>query len=812
MSEQPEQPSAGARPESRWREVARTSAVVLLLVPTAHLLAVAHEWLYLSWDQIEELARVGPLRGFYGPPILRGTLGFLVELLAAGALLAWLRHRQGATRLRALREGALHLLPLGLTGLALFHDNVPGRLMLVAAVVAGTAAAVAFRVLPAPRPTETPSRWPHRLAVALAASAAAWFIALALLRHASYWSSIIDLGLFSGALDSTLRGDRFLYAPELGVTFLAEHFSPILVLLLPLHWLWPDPAMLLVVQSLAVAGGGYLLFRWAESLLGNGWLALAVAASYLLAPDTFQAQWHDFHMDLLMPPLIFGALLALQRGRTVWFLACVVLLWCTKEDAFFYTTLLGLYAALAHRRRGLALGTVAASLVVGAVLLLWVLPAFAATQDPGWFFRTTWNTGAGGAYKFLERYAHLGKSIEAVVANTLTNPFYVLGHVLSEDRLASLLTLTVPLGFAAFLGGLSALLLLSACLVMLLASHYYMNSLSFYYGVIPLSFAYAAGVAGLARVRARLAERDASRGSGDGALRFDRAAPAWIVAATLALLWIHPESAVSPVHERPAYLRTPRTEFLDRVVASIPPDAPLSASGYVGVHLMNRPRPRMLPYGMDRAEWLVLDLYRPPWPLEGAELWRLAERLARDPQWRVVRAEQGVLVLRRGPPDAAATARALELLGNPVLEPEEWESSLYANLAVRRADASGGWALEVTPDDKRGAGWLFNGPFAALPPGEYEVEYRLAARGEAGRAPTDRIGTLDVFRGGEVLAGRDLALRDFDRPGAWQSFTLRFRRTAPDPYEFRVFYHDVGTLAVDVIRVRRVGDERVAGP
>ncbi|NMC70061.1 MAG: DUF2079 domain-containing protein [Myxococcales bacterium] len=796
------QAPAEAGPGSRRRALAQAAVAVLLLVPAAHLLAVAHEWLYFSWDRIEELAQAGPLWGFYGPPILRGSLGFLVEMSAAAALLAWVFRRQGESWPRAARDGALHLLPLGLTAFALFHDNVPARLMLVAGIVAATAAAIAFRVQPPPSPAEGRSRWPHRLAIGMAAGAAGWFVALALLRHASYWSSIIDLGLFSGALDSTLRGDRFLYAPELGVTFLAEHFSPILVLLLPLHWLWPDPAMLLVVQSLAVAGAGYLLFRWAEEVLGDGWLALAVAASYLLAPDTFQAQWHDFHMDLLMPPMVFGALLALRRGRTAWFLACVALLWCTKEDAFIYTTLLGIYAALAHRRRLLGLGTVLASLAAGVVLLHWVLPAFAATQDRGWFFRTTWNTGTAG-YKFLERYGHLGKTIPGILANALSNPFYLVGYVCSGDRLASLLTLTVPLGFAAFLGGLSALVLLSACLVMLIASHDYMNSLAFYYGAIPLCFAYAAGVVGLARLRERCARRDAAAGL---VPRFDRAVLAWVGAATAALLWIHPESVVSPVHERPAYLRTPRTAFLDRVVASIPPDVPLSATGYLGVHLMNRPRPRMVPYGMEQAEWVALDLYRPPWPLEGPDLWRTAERLVLDPRWRVVTAEQGVLVLRRGPPDDAARARALEMLRSPVLEPEEWESSLYANLAVRRADASGGWALEVTPDDHRGAGWLFDGPFAKLPEGEYEVEYRLAARGEPGRAATERIGTIDVFRGDEVLAGRDLSLADFERPGAWQSFTLRFRRTAPDPYEFRVFYHDVGTLAVDVIRVRRVAD------
>ena len=179
------------------------------------------------------------------------------------------------------------------------------------------------------------------------------------------------------------------------MTFLAEHFSPILVLLLPVYALFEDPTTLLVVQSLAVAGGGYLLYVWTEETLGNGWLALAVMVAYLVAPDTIQSQWHDFHMDLLMPPMIFGALLALRRGSTVWFMICIGALWLTKEDAFLYTALLGLYAGAAHRRRLLALVTVCASLFVGYALLEWVLPALRGMQDPGLFFTTTDEVGPG---------------------------------------------------------------------------------------------------------------------------------------------------------------------------------------------------------------------------------------------------------------------------------------------------------------------------------------------------------------------------------------------------------------------------------
>jgi hypothetical protein len=216
-------------------------------------------------------------------------------------------------------------------------------------------------------------------------------------------------------------------------------------------------------------------------------------------------------------------------------------------------------------------------------------------------------------------------------------------------------------------------------------------------------------------------------------------------------------------------------------------------------------KPRMVPYGMDRAQWIVLDLYRPPWPLEGNELWFMAERLAKDPGWGVVRAERGVLVYRKGA-ERTKNELALRQLHELDLEPEEWESSAFSNLAVARDDASGGYALTVTPADPRGPGLLFWGPFCALPPGEYEVEFRLAAEGDPARPRETVAGTIDVFRSGETLAKQDLTFAEFPRDLGWRSFKLRFRRTAADSYEFRVFYRDVGTLAVDVIRVRRVGD------
>ena len=578
---------------------------------------------------------------------------------------------------------------------------------------------------------------------------------------------------------------------------MAEHFSPILVLLLPFYALHESPATLLVVQSVVVAGGAYLLFRLAEDAFGDGWLALAICASYLLAPDTFQSQWHDFHMDLLVPPMIFGAVWALRRGRTAWFLLCVALLWATKEDAFIYTSFLAAYAWAAHGRRRLCIAVLVASVVLGAVVLALVLPAYRTLQESGPFFTKY----AGEGYKFAFRYNHLGKGFGNVILNIVSDPVYVLGYVTGDVRMTSVLTLLAPLGFAALLGGLRPALLFVPTFVMLLGSDDNMERLAFYYGAIPLAFAYASGTLGLAALGRRLEERFA--GVPRFPARWRLAATAYVAASALWLVWANPESPLSPVRDRPAYLRTDRTALLDEVVDSIPPEVPVSATGYVGIHLTDRPRPRMLPWGLPEAQYVVVDLYRPPWPQEMPGLAQMVEGLARSGEWGVVRAEQGVVVFRRGA-QRDLNERAIDMMYLPVLEPEEWETSDFPNLAVRGGSASAGAALVVTPRDLRGPGFLFFGPYLPLPEGRYRVHFRLAAAPEFGRPDDAVVATIDVFRAEQTVASRDLAFPDFGGGYLWKTFTLDFERDDWGPWEFRVFYHDVGTLAADRIWLERL--------
>ncbi len=730
----------------------QTCGAVLLLVPVGYALGLAWQWFYYPAPLIEELLAGGPFQGYGRAPMLREMELFVLELLLLGGAVALLLRTRGFGRLRAVRDAALHLLPLGLAPLLLFVDDLVSRIYLYAALVAAVAGAVAYRGLPAAGGDERRSPWPRRLALVAAVGAATWYFTLALLQHAAYWSSFFDLGMFAEALRSTIHGDGILWTPHFGMTFLAEHFSPILLLLTPLYAIVQDPMTLQLVQSLTMAGTGYLIFVLAEETLEDGWLALAFAVSYLLLPSTFLSQWHGFKMDLLEPPMIVGAVLAVRRGNRRWFLLLIALLWATKEDTCIPTALLGLWAWSAHGWRRVGPAVIAASVAYGVVLFAWVLPAYALFQEPGTYMVDF----SRDLYKFSRHFFHLGPNLAEAMWNAVANPLYTLGYLFSEQRMGSVLLLLGPCAFLALAGGWRNLLLLVPSLEMLLANFGYMYMLDVYYSCVPMALAYPAAIFGLAAVLARV-RRSERLLALDVPRRVRAAAAAYLGAAVLLLLNLEPHSPVAPVNARPAYLQTPRTRLLDEMIAAIPEDVPVAATGYAAIHLTNRARLAQLPFGLERAQWVLIDLYRPPWPFPNglATLVPFTRRILDTREWGVVRSERGVFLLRRGAPKTL-NARALGQLDEPDLEAEEWEQSAYANLGFQDPSCSNGAALRVTPADRRGPGKLMSGPGYPLSAGTYRATFRLAASRAAYEAPGRLVATLDVAAGGEPVAIRDL--------------------------------------------------------
>src|SRR5487761_2644618 len=95
---------------------------------------------------------------------------------------------------------------------------------------------------------------------------------LSMLKHATYHSSLIDLGIFDQVIWNTAHGRWFWDTldpyVQLNHDFLGQHFSPGLALLAPLYWFAPSVNTLLAAQTLALALGAVPIFVLAARRLG----------------------------------------------------------------------------------------------------------------------------------------------------------------------------------------------------------------------------------------------------------------------------------------------------------------------------------------------------------------------------------------------------------------------------------------------------------------------------------------------------------------------------------------------------------------
>ena len=429
---------------------------------------------------------------------------------------------------------------------------------------------------------------PAVLVWAAAAAFAGGFGAAAVLRHRAFESGRFDLGNMTQAVWSTAHGDVLSVTDVHGeqVSRLGSHFDPILALLAPLWWVWPDPELMLVVQAVAVASGALPIFWLARKHVASDRAAAALAVAYLLSPPVQWLTVSDFHAVALACPLLLFAWWHLDEARLWAFALLAFAAIATKEHVGLAVAAIGIWYALRHRspRAGAAIAVTAGAAALVAALV--VVPHFAPA----------------GASAFESRYE---------------------SPSLDGRDLSYLASLLLPLALLPLAGPLGLLAALPELGLNLLSSTVTQTSVKTHYAATAVPALLAATVFGVARMGARFAY-------------------------VVALAALAGTVALGPLGRIPV-----RADEHDaaarRGLALVPAGAPVSATNTLGAHLSARRRIFSFPV-LREAEWVVVDERRLTY-LDSLrpERARLAlASLRRNPQWRTVFAEDGVLILRRG--------------------------------------------------------------------------------------------------------------------------------------------------------------------
>lgn len=450
---------------------------------------------------------------------------------------------------------------------------------------------------------------------------------LSVLQQRAFETGRFDLGNLTQVVWSTANG-RFLEITDVNgeqISRLGAHFDPIVVLLVPLWWIWPSPELLLVVQAVAVALGAVPVFLLAKKHLGSDRAGLVFSVVYLLYPPTQWLVVDDFHPVAFATPLLLGAIWFLDEDRLLPFSVCAVAACLTKEQIGLVVAMLGLWYAIAHGRRQagaviLVVGTTAAVIATAVIV-----PRFAP----------------GEGSPFEGRYATVGGSPAGIVRGAFEHPLRLAQALTEGHDLSYLVDLLAPLGGLSLLSPLLAASALPELALNLLSDTRTQTSIHFHYTAGAIPGLVAAAVLGATRVQRRWP--GASRRLGAGLLLLVLASG--VVLGPLPI-WAHVPFGSTLAAD--AHIVTAHDRAAARVIGVIPPDAPVSATNTLGAHLSERQRIFSFPV-LREATWVALDLTRPSYRdnAAGKRFAPAYARLQRSGAWTVVRQEDGVIVLRK---------------------------------------------------------------------------------------------------------------------------------------------------------------------
>ena len=238
------------------------------------------------------------------------------------------------------------------------------------------------------------------------AAAAVVYGVFSFLNHLHY-NSGTDLAIFDQAIwnYSRFQAPTSTFLSPFGYdNILGDHFTPILIALAPLYWIWENVGVLLIAQALLLAASIVPVYVFCRRRLGRtgGYLmAFAYASFWGIA----SAVAFGFHEVAFVPLLLGLILLAVEDRRWRTFAVLILALLLVKENMAVLVAFIGLYVGITQREWRTAAVTAVAGITWFVLATDVIQPLFVDGRD----YRH-WMYGA------------IGRDLTSALANIVTHP------------------------------------------------------------------------------------------------------------------------------------------------------------------------------------------------------------------------------------------------------------------------------------------------------------------------------------------------------------------------------------------------------
>ncbi len=438
-----------------------------------------------------------------------------------------------------------------------------------------------------------------------------YFTLASIARYNNFYTGRFDLGNMDQTVWNTSQGRIFQLTNPNGtdiISRLAFHADFFLILLSPFYLLWPDPKILLLLQTVVIGCGAVFVFLLAKDILKNKKIGLLFALLFLINPSVEHMNLYDFHAVTFATTFLLATFYFLQKRRYALFVFFALLSASTKEQIWIIVVLLGLYTIFITKKKILGLLMTIFSLFLFYYLVWHAIP-----------------TARGAKHFALSYYSDFGESPTAIIKNIIVFPQKTLTTILQFDRLHYILQLFLPVGFLSFFSPLTLIFLFPDLFINLLSNNAQLREIYFQYTAAITPFVFISGIFGLKTLTKIFAKIPL----------FYYEALLVIAAVVSAYLYGPLPGARNPnldMFTKPQKDKTIITYYL----AHIPKSQSVAATNNLGSHLSHREKIFTIPVGIDKADviaFLLDDPFAQPSPQAQR---KMVESLKKNSQYSVL--------------------------------------------------------------------------------------------------------------------------------------------------------------------------------
>jgi uncharacterized membrane protein len=443
-----------------------------------------------------------------------------------------------------------------------------------------------------------------------------------------------DLAIFDQALWHLSRFEIPASSVRNVPVIFADHFDPVIALVVPFYWLFCDVKILLLLQVVVLIAPVFVFHAWGRRLNIGSFRLLALSLGYLTAVCVQGVPNFDFHETSFAPFFLVSAFYFLSANRRFLYYLSLSMLVLVKEEFCLLVLAAGLFHIIAEKQYRLGINTAAIGLLSFALIVGFIMPALNYSES---------------GYVYSQLFYGFENGFWSGIVHYLSNPFEI-GKVLSiyPDKWWNLIFYLGPLAIPIFYCFPALILFLPAVAERILSSYEYLSYPRYYYNLVfP-----ALGLVVFARFLAKAGEIKPLAGMQKRFERYNVSVVSCLVVFPLAVNLVysgnysylfHPVDNWKSVNE-PDLARA--YDLLD----AIPQDASVSAAQVFLPHLSHRQNLYMLPRISD-ARFVAIHFCRTEvcnyWPMEKENIPLLRDYLLSSPAYAVRRENESGMVFER---------------------------------------------------------------------------------------------------------------------------------------------------------------------